>query len=695
MSTAKPAESSLFDAAPASAEGAKPPRAPRKKRVAKSPESETSSETSSEIASDAASGAAPEPAAASGAAPKAEVKPAPEKAPKAEAKPAKPEPAAESAAEAKPAPAEALEDMAKLSENLATAWSLGQEAWARMATGKNPLSPSAVDPFNVMPAWIEFARGVMTRPDKAAQTAMNFWTDYAQLWRQSWMRALGAKPAELAPPKPGDKRFADPVWTENALFDHIKQTYLLASNHLVTAAHSLEGDLDDKERHKVEFFTQRFVEALSPTNFFATNPEALRETLAQRGENLVRGMRNMVKDIERGEGELKITQTDMNAFRLGENIANTPGKVVFRNDVIELIQYEPTTEKVYARPLLISPPWINKFYIMDLDPKKSMVKWLVDQGYTLFMISWKNPVPGGPRLGMEEYIRQGLFAAVDAVLKETGRKSTNVAGYCVGGTMVATALAYMAQTGDSRINAATFFTAQTDFDLAGDLKVFVDEKSLDSLKDKMESEGGVLDAQYMAQSFNMLRSSDLIWSYVISNYMLGKTPFPFDMLYWNSDSTRMPAKLHFNYLRDYYRDNLLSRGKLSVFGQTVNLQDIVNPIYSISTREDHIAPAASVYRGMRKMGGDVRFVLGGSGHIAGVINPPGKNKYQYWTREDGAWPESLELWTQSATETVGSWWPDWDKWLAAQSGEMVAARVPGRKLGVIDEAPGAYVKERA
>ena len=473
----------------------------------------------------------------------------------------------------------------------------------------------------------------------------------------------------------------------------MKQTYLLAGNHLLSTIADRD-DLSANERQKVEFFMRRFVEALSPTNFFATNPEALRETLAQRGENLVRGMRNVIKDIERGEGTLTISQTDTSAFKLGENIANTPGKVVFRNEVIELIQYSPTTEKVYARPLLISPPWINKFYIMDLDPKKSMVKWLVDQGYTLFMISWRNPVPGGPRLGMEEYIRQGFFAAVDAVLKETGRKSTNVAGYCVGGTMVATALAYMAKTGDARVNAATFFTAQTDFDLAGDLKVFVDDKILESLRDKMESEGGVLDSQYMAQSFNMLRSSDLIWSYVISNYMLGKTPFPFDMLYWNSDSTRMPAKLHFNYLRDYYRDNLLSRGKLTVFGQEVNLEEVMTPIYSISTREDHIAPAASVYRGMRKMGGDVRFVLGGSGHIAGVINPPAKSKYQYWTREDGQWPETLPEWLEGATETAGSWWPDWDKWLASQSGEQVAARPPGRKLGVIDEAPGAYVRER-
>lgn len=599
-------------------------------------------------------------------------------------------------AQAVPSPADAIEDLTKFGENLAAAWTLGQEAWARMATGqKSPLTGSgspAVDPFNVMPAWVEFARGMMNRPDKAAQTAMNFWTDYAQLWRQSWMRALGAKPdGKLG--AAGDKRFADPAWTENALFDHIKQTYLLAGNHIITAVEERE-DLGPQDRQKVEFFMRRFVEALSPTNFFATNPEALRETLSQRGENLVRGMRNMVRDIERGEGALTISQTDTSAFKLGENVANTPGKVVFRNDVIELLQYEPTTEKVYARPLLISPPWINKFYIMDLNAQKSMVRWLVSKGYTVFMISWRNPVAGGPRLGMEEYIRQGFFAAVEAVLKETGRKSTNVAGYCVGGTMVATALAYMAKTGDARVNGATFFTAQTDFDLAGDLKVFVDDKILESLREKMESEGGVLDSQYMAQSFNMLRSSDLIWSYVISNYMLGKTPFPFDMLFWNSDSTRMPAKLHFNYLRDYYRDNLLSAGKLSVFGQVVNLEEIMNPIYSISTREDHIAPAASVYRGMRKMGGDVRFVVGGSGHIAGVINPPDKSKYQFWTRDDGQWPENLAQWMEGASETAGSWWPDWDKWLGSQSGEMVAARPPGRKLGVIDDAPGAYVRER-
>ncbi|MEO0387932.1 MAG: alpha/beta fold hydrolase, partial [Pseudomonadota bacterium] len=437
---------------------------------------------------------------------------------------------------------------------------------------------------------------------------------------------------------------------------------------------------------------RNFVEAMNPANFFALNPEVMETTVAEKGENLKRGLRMMLEDLERGKGQLLIRQTDMDAFEVGRDMAVTPGSVIFENEILQLIQYAPTTEKVHSVPLLIIPPWINKFYVLDLNQKKSMVKWLVGQGYTVFMVSWVNPDERQRDETWDSYLTKGAIAAIDAVLAETGQKKTHVASYCIGGTMVGTLMAYLSKTGDTRVASTTFFTAQLDFADAGELQVFVDDHTLKAVDAEMEQ--GYLPAQKMATAFNMLRANDLIWSYMVNNYMLGKDPFPFDLLYWNADSTAMPARVHHFYLENFYDDNAFAKGEMSVLDTPITLADITGPVYHVATREDHIAPAPSVYRGAQRMtGADVRFVLSGSGHIAGVVNPPAAGKYQYWTR-DGLDEAALSDWLSGAEETKGSWWVDWDGWLAKRSGRKVNARPPGAKLGAVEPAPGSYVKVR-
>jgi polyhydroxyalkanoate synthase len=459
-------------------------------------------------------------------------------------------------------------------------------------------------------------------------------------------------------------------------------------NHLV---HTV-GDMDPRERRKAEFYTRSIIEALNPANFYALNPEVLETTAVEKGANLVRGMRMLLEDLERGKGQLLIRQTDMDAFEVGRNMAVTPGAVVFRNELFELIQYAPATAKVAARPVLIIPPWINKYYVLDLNPKKSMVAWLVAQGFTVFMVSWVNPDERQAAETWDSYLVKGAMTAIDRALEETGQTSLNVASYCIGGTLTGTLLSHLGRTKDRRIASATFFTAQLDFADAGELQVFVDDQTIRAVDEEMEK--GYLPAQKMASAFNMLRSNDLIWSYVVSNYMLGKEPFPFDLLYWNADSTAMPARVHHFYLDNFYDRNRYAAGELSVLGGPVSLADIRVPVYHVATREDHIAPAPSVYRGARMMtGAEVRFVLAGSGHIAGVVNPPALGKYQYWTNDDlGA--ADLDGWMKGAAETPGSWWPDWDRWLRERSGRQVAARQPGARLGVLGPAPGDYVRVR-
>ena len=493
-------------------------------------------------------------------------------------------------------------------------------------------------------------------------------------------------------PEPRDKRFADPEWSSNQFFDFVKQAYLLTvqwANRLVRDA---EG-LDPHTRHKAEFYLRQIVNAIAPSNFVLTNPELLRETIASKAENLARGMNMLAEDIRAGEGHLRIRQSDPKNFEVGRTLASTPGKVIFQNELMQLIQYAPSTATVLRRPLLIVPPWINKFYILDLSPEKSFIKWCVDHGLTVFVVSWVNPDAKLAKKSFEDYMREGPLAALGVIEQVTGEREVSAVGYCVGGTLLATTLAYLAGIGDGRIASATFFAAQVDFTHAGDLKVFVDEEQV-AAREREMSERGYLEGKKMATAFNLLRSNDLIWPYVINNYLRGKEPPPFDLLYWNSDATRMPAANHSYYLRNCYLENRLSKGKMEIAGKTLDLTSVKVPIYNLATREDHIAPARSVLLGSKFFGGPVRFVLAGSGHIAGVINPPDKVKYQYWT---GPKPTSanLDRWLGKAKEHAGSWWPDWFEWLKAQEATEVAARLPGGgRLTPIEDAPGSYVKVR-
>ncbi len=583
----------------------------------------------------------------------------------------------------------------QIAHNMAEVFDISGQIWQRFLSAQiEGGAPKHADPLNAWPTFAELARTMWDNPKQVADKTIELWAEQAALWQAMTLRWLGAKDTpmpELPHMLKADKRFAHKDWSENALFDYLKQSYLLTSGWIQDTVGSV-GEMDPKDRKKAAFYTRQFVEAMNPANFFALNPEVLQATIDEKGENLVRGLRMMLADLDRGKGKLLIRQTDMDAFEVGRNTAVSEGAVIWQNDILQLIQYAPLTEQVHARPVLFIPPWINKYYILDLNPKKSMVKWLVEQGHTVFMISWVNPDERHRDKTWEDYMFEGASAAIDRVLEETGQRSLHVASYCIGGTLTGTLLAWMGKSRDRRVASATFFTAQLDFEDAGELQVFVDEQILGVIDEEMEK--GYMPADRMASAFNMLRANDLIWSYIVSNYMLGKDPFPFDLLYWNADSTAMPAKVHSHYLDSFYVRNAFAGGTLSVRGKPITLADIRVPVYHVATKEDHIAPAASVYRGAREMtGAEVRFVLSGSGHIAGVVNPPAAGKYQFWTNPDLSKP-GLEDWLKEAEETAGSWWPDWDQWLAARSGRKVAARVPGAKLGVIEPAPGAYVRKR-
>ncbi len=467
----------------------------------------------------------------------------------------------------------------------------------------------------------------------------------------------------------------------------------------------VNGDLDEKTAKRIAFYTRQFADAIAPTNFVMTNPEVLRTTLQSNGENLVKGLNNLLEDLERGEGQLAIRQS-ADAFRIGENIATAPGKVVFRNTLIELLQFAPETETVYEKPLLIFPPWINKFYILDLRPENSFIRWAVAQGYTVFVASWVNPDRKLARKTFEDYMREGIFEALDAVTAATGSQKVNCIGYCIGGTLLSATLAFMAAKGDERVNSATFFAAQVDFSEAGDLQVFIDDEQLEAMRQQMEAAGGVLEGKKMVTTFNMLRANDLILSFVVSNYILVKEHAPFDLLYWYSDTTRMPEATHLFYLREFYKNNALSQGTMSFDNVKLDLSKVKIPVYLQSAKEDHIAPFRSVYKSTRLFGGPVRFIIAGSGHIAGVINPPSAKKYQFWTNDkvgaqpDGKsakpYPATVEEWQAETVEHPGSWWGDWDKWLSKLSGKKVPARKPGDgKLKVLGDAPGTYVKVKA
>jgi polyhydroxyalkanoate synthase len=533
----------------------------------------------------------------------------------------------------------------------------------------------------------------LSDPQRTAELQNRLGKSYLELWAVAAKRLTGEPAADVIAPAPSDKRFSDPEWTSNQFFDFLKQLYLLTSqwaDKLVADA----ADLDQHTRQKAEFYVRQIINAVAPTNFVLTNPELLRETFSSSAENLVSGMRMLAEDIEAGGGELKIRQSDSAMFEVGRNLAVTPGKVIFQNELMQLIQYEPTTETVLKRPLLIVPPWINKFYVLDLAPEKSFIKWCVDQGITVFCISWVNPDARLAQKSFDDYVREGPLAALDAIKEAIGEDKVHAIGYCVGGTLLAVTLAAMAARKDDRIVSATLFAAQVDFSYGGDLKVFVDEEQVAAVEKKM-AERGYLEGSAMATVFNMLRSNDLVWPYVINNYLKGKAPFPFDLLYWNSDATRMPAANHSFYLRNCYLDNKLSKGKMVLGNTLIDLKAVKVPIYNLATREDHIAPPKSVMVGSKCFGGDVRFVVAGSGHIAGVINPPAKRKYQYWT---GPKPRNADIngWLAKAKEHAGSWWPDWLLWITRQSPTEVPGRMPGSgALKAIEDAPGSYVKVRS
>jgi polyhydroxyalkanoate synthase len=533
----------------------------------------------------------------------------------------------------------------------------------------------------------------MSDPERALEAERRLWSGYLDLWSASMKRMLGepARPAVEADPR--DRRFADADWRDNQFFDFLKQAYLITSRWAGELADEASG-LDPHTRRKAAFYVKQITNALAPTNFVLTNPELLRETLSSNAENLVRGMHMLAEDIKAGGGDLRIRQSGPGNFRLGENLATTPGKVIHQNDLCQVIRYDATTEKVLARPLLIVPPWINKFYVLDLTPQKSFIRWCVDQGHTVFVISWVNPDERHAGASFEHYMEAGVIESVRVAIEATGADGVNAVGYCVGGTILAVSLAYMAATGDDRVKSATFFATQVDFSNAGDLQVFVDEEQVADLENRMSARG-YLEGKEMAAAFNMLRPNDLIWPYVIGNYFKGKEPQPFDLLYWNSDATRMPAANHAFYLRHCYLQNDLSLGRMEVGGVTLDLKKVKIPIYNLATREDHIAPPESVYLGSSFFGGKVTFVVTGSGHIAGVINPPDRGKYQYWT---GPAPKGADYegWLKKAKEHPGSWWPHWHAWIEKQDKRRVAAARPGgRKFKTIESAPGSFVRVKA
>jgi polyhydroxyalkanoate synthase len=602
-------------------------------------------------------------------------------------------PAPATSAKAPAAPAVSYDPVA-LADSLASAAEksaklIGEFA-ARNTSPSNPLA----DEMGVGKAFMELAAKMLTNPAKLAEAQMNLWWDYMSLWQSSVLKMLGAPAEPVAEPAKGDKRFKHEAWQEHFLFDYVKQSYLITARWLHDQVASVE-DLPEPTRKKVDFFTRQYIDAMAPSNFALTNPEVFKETIATGGQNLVRGLHNLLDDIERGNGQLRISMTDTKAFELGVNIATTPGQVVAQTDLMQLIQYEPATRKQWQRPLLIIPPWINKYYILDLREKNSFVRWAVNEGMTVFVMSWVNPDERLADKDFEDYLTDGTIAALDAIEKQTGEKDANVIGYCLGGTLLAATLGHLAaKKQQKRVASATFFTSLIDFTHAGELEVFIDEDQVSSLERKM-SERGYLEGSEMANTFNMLRANDLIWSFVINNYLMGRDPFPFDLLHWNCDSTRMPAKMHSFYLRNMYMNNLLREpNALTLAGTKIDLSKVNVPSYFVSAMEDHIAPWKTTYAGPQILGGKSRFVLSGSGHIAGIVNPPAANKYGYWTNENLV--ENADEWLAAAHQHEGSWWLDWRKWIDGYLGKEVPPRVPGKgRLRVIEAAPGSYARIRA
>jgi polyhydroxyalkanoate synthase subunit PhaC len=590
-----------------------------------------------------------------------------------------------------PATTPLVYDPLKFSANMAVVAAQSQKLIQEFMN--QPPDPSLSGMANVQAiaaAFMELTEKMMADPATVASAAVDLWTKYTLAWHQASQHALFASTkAEAAS---GDRRFKDKAWAENAIFEFIKETYLISAESILGAVRNVKG-LDTKTAHKIDFYTRQFVDAIAPSNFIGTNPEVLRATIETGGDNLMRGLSNLLDDLLRGKGKLAISMTDAKAFRLGKNVAATPGKVIAQNDLMQLIQYAPTTSEVKKRPLLIVPPWINKYYVLDLRPGNSFIRWAVSQGHTVFVISWANPDEQLATRSFEDYMLEGTLAALTFIEQAVGEQDVNAIGYCLGGTLLASTLAYLSAKSDERVRSATYFVTLVDFTDVGDMAVFIDEQQLSALEKRMK-ERGYLDANDMAASFNMLRANDLIWSFVVNNYLLGKEPLPFDLLYWNSDATRMPAAMHSFYLRNMYQENkLVKPGGITLAGVPIDLRRITTPSFLLSTREDHIAPWRSTYAATQIYSGPVKFVLSASGHIAGVISPPG-SKYGHWENDELS--PTPDAWFEKATAAPGSWWPVWDKWVSEYAGGTVAARVPGSgKLPAIEDAPGSHARVRA
>ncbi|MBW3617565.1 MAG: class I poly(R)-hydroxyalkanoic acid synthase [Proteobacteria bacterium] len=597
---------------------------------------------------------------------------------------------------APPFGSEQRDAMEQLSQNLARAAFTAQSAMLQ-AVSRQPGQALKLntDPMGVAPAMAEVMGGLASHPDRLMRAQAELFAGYMNLWSAATLRALGERTAPVASPDKSDKRFKDPDWSANPVFDILKQSYLLTSGWMNALVGGVE-DVDPEAKRRVEFFTKMLTDAFSPSNFLLSNPAALKAALESKGESLVRGAEQFARDMERGGGQLAISLTDVDRFEVGVDVATAPGKVVYRNRLFELLQFSPTTETVHEVPLLIFPPWINKYYILDLRPENSMIRWLTGQGFTVFVTAWVNPGPELKDVTFEDYVREGAFEAIAQVKRQCATEQVHAVGYCIGGTMLSTALALMAQEGEGSVASVTFFAAQQDFSEAGDLLLFTNDAAMAGIESRMDAAGGVLPGMAMADTFNMLRANDLIWSPFVNNYLLGKAPTAFDLLFWNSDQTRMPKTLHLFYLENFYRQNRLAKGELELAGRRLSLGDVTVPVFAQAAEADHIAPYRSVYRGLRLFGGPVTFMLAGSGHIAGVVNPPGAQKYQHWIHRDEHLPDTVEAWRANADEFPGSWWPRWMDWLKPQSGGQVPARDPAAgPLEVLGDAPGEYVKVRS
>jgi polyhydroxyalkanoate synthase len=585
---------------------------------------------------------------------------------------------------------EAGTDLTRVNQNIAKLEHLSQRLVAGLAN-KRKVDPSLAGPDQdvFMKAASAYMSEMMSNPTKVIEHQVGYWGKMLKHYVEAQQVLTQGKLAAPADPTPKDKRFSNPLWDTHPYFNFIKQNYLLTANAIDEAVSNLDG-LEGRDKQRVEYFTRQIIDMFAPTNFLATNPEALERAVATEGQSLVDGLENMVRDIEANKGDLVVTLADKDAFKVGVNLATTPGKVVFRNRLLELIQYTPTTETVHATPLIIFPPWINKFYIMDLKEKNSLIKWIVDQGFTLFVVSWVNPDASYADVSLDDYVEEGYLTAIEQVKAITGESQVNAVGYCIAGTTLSMTLALLDKRGDKSIKSATLFTTLTDFSDPGEVGVFLNDSFVDGIEREV-GQSGILSSFFMSRTFSYLRSNDLIYTPAIRSYMMGEAPPAFDLLYWNGDGTNLPAKMAVQYLRGLCQQDRFAQGGIEICGETVTLSGVKVPLCAIACETDHIAAWKSSYNGVRQMGSRSKtFIVSQSGHIAGIINPPSKNKYGHYT--GGDMKLDADGWMASSTFHDGSWWPRWGEWLSKRSGKQVPARAPGdADHPALADAPGTYV----